>query len=169
MALIVEDGSGVAGAESYITLAAASTYHANRGDTSFSGLATDALREAALRKATDYMLQMYRERWKGLRVSASQALDWPRQGVEYDDALMAYVAQTVVPNEVQWACAELALSSIAGALAPDLARGVLSESIGPISVTYDPASPQYTRYRRVDALLSPFLRTSGAMTKVVRT
>ena len=73
MALIVEDGSIVTGAESYISVADASTYHSNRGNTAWASLSTDAIREQCLRKATDFMRQAYRSRWQGYRVNEDQA------------------------------------------------------------------------------------------------
>ena len=39
----------------------------------------------ALVKATDYMQQTYRLFWKGSRIDADQALDWPRRGVDIPD------------------------------------------------------------------------------------
>src|SRR4051794_18796289 len=115
MSLIVEDGTGLAGAESYISVVDATAYHAARGNTSWASLASDTVREQLLRKATAYMVQVYRAAWAGYRFSTTQALDWPRSYVPIPDALggygsiPAYLAWTVVPNDVKNACAELAL------------------------------------------------------------
>jgi hypothetical protein len=158
MALIVEDGSGKSDSESYISVADASSYHTARGNTAWAALATDALREAALRRATDYMRQAYRSRWQGYKVNEDQALDWPRYDVEVEGYA---VDSDIVPTEVKNACAELALKASAAELNPDLTQGVLSEQVGSISVTYDKASPQFTRYRAIDALLSPYLKAGG--------
>ncbi len=168
MSLIVEDGTGLATAESYISVVNATTYHSNRGNAAWAALASDAVREQYLRQATDYMVQAYRELWKGYRLLAAQALDWPRQDVCYDELLNAYVANNVVPTEVKNACASLALTAASGALAPDLGRGVLSEQIGPISVTYDKGSAEYTRYRSIDLALGPYLRLRGASAPLIR-
>jgi hypothetical protein len=158
MSLIVEDGSIVTGAESYATVAEATAYHAARSNTAWAALATDALREAALRRATDYMRQAYRSRWQGYKVNEDQALDWPRYDVEVEGYA---VDSDIVPTEVKNACAELALRASAADLNPDLTQGVLSEQVGSIQVTYDKASPQFTRYRAIDALLSPYLKAGG--------
>ena len=158
MALIVEDGSGKSDSESYISVADASNYHTVRGNTAWAALATDALREAALRRATDYMRQAYRSRWQGYKVNEDQALDWPRYDVEVEGYA---VDSDIVPTEVKNACAELALKASAADLNPDLTQGVLSEQVGSIQVTYDKASPQFTRYRAIDALLSPYLKAGG--------
>ena len=158
MTLIVEDGSGKSDSESYISVADASNYHTVRGNTAWAALATDALREAALRRATDYMRQAYRSRWQGYKVNEDQALDWPRYDVEVEGYA---IDSDIVPTEIKNACAELALRASAADLNPDLTQGVLSEQVGSISVTYDKASPQFTRYRAIDALLSPYLKAGG--------
>jgi len=158
MSLICEDGSGKSDSESYISVADASSYHTARGNTAWAALATDALREAALRRATDYMRQAYRSRWQGYKVNEDQALDWPRYDVEVEGYA---VDSDIVPTEVKNACAELALRASAADLNPDLTQGVLSEQVGSIQVTYDKASPQFTRYRAIDALLSPYLKAGG--------
>ena len=158
MALIVEDGSIVTGAESYISVADASTYHSNRGNTAWASLSTDAIREQCLRKATDFMRQAYRSRWQGYKVNEDQALDWPRYGVEVEGYA---VDSDIVPTEIKNACAELALKASSADLNPDLTQGVLSEQVGSISVTYDKNSPQRTRYAAIDAMLSPYLKAGG--------
>ena len=181
MALEVEDGTGKDDAESYISVAGADNYHTLRGNTAWTG--ADAVKEAALRKATDYMLQVYRLRWKGTRVSGNQSLDWPRNWVERDDytyvkqngtAMIGgfqYYPSDEVPVEVQRACAELALKALSETLAPDIGRRTLREKVDVIEVEYDPNSPQYTLYRAVDNMLAPLLGGSGgwAFRKVVRT
>jgi hypothetical protein len=168
MALIVEDGSQVAGAESYISTTAASTYHSNRGNSAWALLTTGQMEEA-LRRATDYMVQAYRGAWKGFRVSSSQALDWPRANVAITDGPYGTaVALTVVPQEVKNACAEFALRAASGVLAADLEQQTLSESVGALSVTYDKSSPQYARYRAIDMMLQPYLSGGGVTAKLER-
>jgi hypothetical protein len=173
MALVVETGAGLATAESYISEADADTYHEKRGNTAWDSV-TD--KEANLRKATDYMLQNYRESWKGVRMTGTQALDWPR-GFVYitpflHGALGNYpylVADNIVPVEVKNACAELALKASTGDLNPDLAKDIISQTVGPISTTYAASSPQQKRYRGIDMILRPYLSsTGGVSTSVAR-
>ena len=174
MALIVEDGTIVAGAESYVTVAAATTYHSARGNSAWA-LLTNAQMEESLRRATDYMLQMFRQSWKGYRKSVSQALDWPRSFVYLEPYVVGAVgpypyllADNVVPAEVKNACSELALKASAGALSPDLARAKLSVTVGEIAVTYDPNSPESKRYRSIDAMLRPYIDGSSMNIKLIR-
>jgi len=168
MALVTEDGTGKSDAESYISVADTTTYFSVRGNTTWAAIATDALREAYLRNATEYMIQVYRERWEGVRYTEDQALDWPRQGVVRDSW---QVDIDEIPVEVQRACAELALKASTGELAPDLTQGVVREKVDVIEVEYDKSSPQYTRYRSVDAMLKPYLSvtSSGVCVRLVRT
>lgn len=170
MALITEDGTGKADAESLCSVADASTYHSNRGNAAWAALASDEIREQCLRKATDYMQQVYREQWKGWRTSFTQALDWPRQSVIIRDyPLDAVVLLNIVPPEIKNACAELALKAATETLAPDLARTESEVAVGPLKVKYDSAAPEYKRYRAIDMLLSPFLlHGGGAMHRLVR-
>ena len=227
MSLIVEDGTGLATAEAYISVADATTYHAARGNSTWNDVvelmtldvapsgagwavgdtitgatsaktctvlerlttltyhvkdrsgaftlgevlsngtatadqgaanptfaAVDTMREQWLRKATEYMTQMYRRRWQGVRMSETQALDWPRDGVVIDSW---EEANNAVPVEIARACAELALKVAAAELYPDLAQGVIREKVGVIEVEYNKASPQRTRYSAIEAMLAPFL------------
>jgi hypothetical protein len=182
MALVVEDGTGLAGAESYVSVADATAYHAARGNAAWAAVASDTVREQLLRKATDYMVQVYRLRWKGWRISVTQALDWPRSEVERADyaALQTNGMTTIsgeyyypadeVPAEVEKACFELALVAIDGDLNPDIGRRTIREKVDVIEVEYDRFSPLAKMYRDVDGWLAPLLDSfgSGVFRKVIR-
>jgi hypothetical protein len=167
MALVVEDGTGLANAESYISVADADTYHSKMGNSDWENLES-ADKEACLRRAAQFMVAVYRLKWQGRRVKQEQKLDWPRVGVVIKDLASSagYLAPAsyglfqvdynVVPDEVKNACAELALRASIGQLAPDLSQRVVSETIGPITVNYDRYSPQSPRYTEIDLMLSPF-------------
>lgn len=165
MALVVEDGSGRADSESYASVAFAQRYHNARGNEAWDDLDDP---EAALRKATDYMLQAYRGAWAGQRMSTTQALDWPRWNVPMRDVSCAYYPTDSVPWEVQKACAELALRVGSGELMPDVGPQVQSNTVGPITVTYAPWMREHTVYRAIDAILAPLLGASGNSARVVR-
>jgi hypothetical protein len=165
MALIVEDGTGKADAESYISVADATAYHAARGNAAWATLASDTVREQLLRRATEYMLESYRQRWQGYRISSTQALDWPRAGVCVDGYLIAI---NIVPVEVQRACAELALKAATADLAADVGQTARRVKVGPIEKEYAPNASPVKRYRAVDLLLAPFLSGSDMNIKVVR-
>jgi hypothetical protein len=165
MALVTEDGTGLANAESYISVADATTRHSAFGNAAWAALASDTVREQYLRQATAYMVQAYRERWTGYRLTETQALDWPR----FDVCVDGYpVATDEVPADVANACADLALKAASDTLAPDLERAVVRKKIGPLETEYSPHSPQAKRYRAIDMALAPYLKGSSAMAMLVR-
>lgn len=168
MALIVEDGTGKADAESYISVSDASAYHSARGNTTWATMSSTEM-EQAIRRATDYMQQAYRGRWQGFRVTTTQALDWPRQWVPFSDAgSLVYYANNEIPKEVKNACAELAWKAAAGELAPDIEPRVISESVGPISTQYADFGKQSTEYRAIDNLLAQLLNSGGTFRRIER-
>lgn len=169
MALTVEDGTGLENADSYISVADADAYHLGRGNTAWAALDNDA-KEQALRRATlDYMVPVYRNRWKGERKLATQALDWPRYGIWLEARTSVLLSDTVIPRAISDACAELALRASSASLVEDQTRAVLEESVGPVKVKYDPFSPQQARYPQIDLTLALYFRSSGGATvKLVR-
>jgi hypothetical protein len=171
-AVVVEDGTGKANADSYISETDAVTYLGLRGDTIFAALSA-ANQAVMLRKATDYMVQSFRFRWKGSRVSTTQALDWPRNFVFLDDigniecqygygAAGYVVLNNVVPAEISHACAMLALIANDGPLAPDISRLVKRRKIDVIETEYDTTAPPWKTYRAVAMTLSPYLSSMSA-------
>lgn len=171
MSLIVETGSNVNGAESYISVADATTYHANRGNTAWAALASDTVREQCLRRATDFIEQRYRMYWDGYKKYATQVLSWPRtfvygEPVLYGDSNLPYpqlISDTIVPTEVKNACAELALkaSTYTDGLLPDVTDLITEETIGPITTKYDKRSPVSPQYKAIDAMLAVYLKDGG--------
>lgn len=173
MTLVVEDGTGLSTAEAYISAADASTYHTARGNAAWAALASDAVREQMLRRATDYMGQVYRVRWAGNRVTTTQALDWPRVNVPMRDgpggrgSYPSYYPSNAVPAAVARACAELALRASAAALIPDEGQAVKRKKVGPVEVEYQDYSRATKTYRAIDNLLEPLLGSGGGI-RIVR-
>lgn len=158
MSLIVEDGSGKAAAETYISKEDADTYHAARGNDSWATI-TIAQKEQALRRATEYMIQAFTARWQGERTyPLVQALDWPRAGVIVNGVSVDYDA---VPETIKRATAELAIRAAAGPLLNDMEQGVVSETVGPIQTVYDKNSNRKVKYAAIDAMLLPYLKSGG--------
>jgi hypothetical protein len=116
MTLIVEDGSGMSNADALISVAFADTYHADRGNSAWTGDAT--VKEPAIRRATSYISTAYT--WQGWkRMGRPQSLAWPRTGVI--DREGWGVAFDSVPIEIQRATAEVALRELVtpGIMDPD--------------------------------------------------
>jgi hypothetical protein len=164
MSIVVEDGTGLSNSESYCTVAFADNYHADRGNDAWENVDN---KEAALRRATDYIEQVYGQNFIGSRVNGTQALSWPRNSVYCNGYV---VASNSIPNPLINATAELAYKAAQGNLSPDLTQGIKREKIGAIEVEYDNYSVQYTRFRSVDNLLAPLMTVAagGAFKAVQR-
>jgi len=118
MSFTVEDGSGVAGANSYLDTAAADVYWADRNNADWAA-ASLLDKEATLIAASQYLDATYR--WKGRKGTSGQGLDWPRSGVVDDEGLS--VGAGALPAGLTAATAELALEALAERLLPGRARG----------------------------------------------
>lgn len=164
MALITEDGTARADAESFASVAAADAFHLSRGNVSWAAIAT-VDKEAALRRATDYLGQEYAMRWRGVRLTTTQALDWPRFNVQIEGRPYSYLLPNIVPPQVVQACCELSIRALSGPLAPDVGRVVKEKTTGPIKTVYADGAPPYTQFRSVGLLLAPLL---GSKLKMVR-
>lgn len=171
MALIVEIGSGSISSEAYASVSDADAYFVSRGMTAWTPLTT-LDKEAALRRAADYMQQTYRLRWAGQRATNTQAMDWPRQSVPRSDSYGGYLGSfngsgyypaNAVPIEVQRANVELALKAASGELLEDTSQAIKSETVGPLQTVYQDGSTPVKRYLAIDRLLAPFLQKSGSV------
>lgn len=115
MAFIVEDGSIVAGANAYITLAEFAAYWSDRNVTLSQ---SDGEQQAAIVVATQYV--DLNNSFKGDIVSASQSLSWPRKGVT--DKEGRDIADDVIPDQLKNAIAEYAKRQLdlSAGLQPDV-------------------------------------------------
>lgn len=115
MAFTVEDGTGIVGANSYVTLAFVDEYHEDRGQLTWVALAI-LDRQRFLVRASDYIDKRFGRRFRGFRQNKDQGLEWPRLDAFDDDD---YVLD-LIPAQLQKATAEYALRAIDNAqLAPD--------------------------------------------------
>jgi len=130
MALIVEDGTSKADAESYATSAELVSYAAKYGRTIPS---SEAEQEALLRRAADAMNVMS---WKGKKTSTEQALAFPRSGVEVDGEIKP---STLIPRQIQYGQMALAAEIYADDIDPPAQRqgAVIRERVeGAVDVQY---------------------------------
>lgn len=105
MALTIENGTQVAGANSYVTVAEAKAFAAARGASNFP--TADADVEVLLVLAMDY-LEAKRSDFKGTKTSASQPLQYPREGSTVDGEL---IANNIIPVELKNAQMQLAIEA----------------------------------------------------------
>jgi hypothetical protein len=161
MAFVAEDGTGLANANSYATVAYADAYFTDRGITAWTGL--NAVKEGALIRATDYIEGRFSFKWEPF--SEDQALHFPVQDCDDEDTAAE------MPDKLLKATCEYALRALTGQLAPDPEvddRGyrVVSktEKVGPLeeSTTYAEGGvlQRFRPYPAADILLRGLVNNS---------
>ncbi|WP_319476848.1 DnaT-like ssDNA-binding protein [Marispirochaeta aestuarii] len=106
---IVEDGSGVPGATSYLSILQADEYHGPRLNSVWIN-AQPAEKEKALIEASRYLEEEFGHKWVGFRRSCYQGLGWPRYGAR--NGLGERIEG--IPRGVLRAAAEAALGILRG-------------------------------------------------------
>lgn len=163
MALIIEDGSIVTGANSYVDVVGAVAYA-----TAFGiNIGTDdTITEQRLRKA---MVYLENQEWRGNRSEAeTQALAWPRYGVSYDGV---YIDSDEIPQRLKDAQAQLVIEAMNGVefwvstSASTASRVVKRKKVDVLETEYmtpqelGETSRETASMPIVDQLLKPLLRT----------
>lgn len=163
MSLIVETGAGLATAQSYASLEAATAYHAAHGNAAWA-LAVESDREAALVRATAFLDGSFGGRWPGERYSQDQALDWPRcYAWDRDGWPLTDVPQGIVNATCEAALVELASP---GALSKKNEIGLKSLSVGSISKTWTGASASVaTAYPAIRQALARIIKGGHTVTR----
>jgi hypothetical protein len=159
MALTIEDGSGVAGANSYATVAEARAYALARG---LSLPAGDSDVEKALVLACD-KIETYK--FKGRKTDEANALEWPRAGVYVGSSEIEF-ANDEIPDRLKSAQCQFAAESAAGTnLQPTgTGREVIRTKVDVLETEYAPrgsgsVTPQFNK---AEALLAALLASGGA-------
>lgn len=127
MALVVEDGTLVSGADSYVTLAEFKAWADKRGVT----YGTDDAVTQQIYRAMDYIESL---NFIGEKSDENQALQWPRDQVVIDGY---YIDSDEMPSELKVAVYESIKAEIDGdsrMTASD--RRTISEKVGDLQVTY---------------------------------
>lgn len=109
------------GTNSFVSLADADAYFLDRVNATWAA-ATPANKQAALIRATDYLVQKYTGRWVGGITATSQSLPWPRIGVVTSDGIS--ISSSAIPTAIANATSELGLRGLSNAnLFADQAAG----------------------------------------------
>lgn len=109
-----EDGSGLDDSNSYATVTEFKTYFDDRG-FDYSSFAPDDIIEEALVRATDYIETTYGPVFKGIPLTSTQALSWPRGYVW--DRLGTYIEG--IPTKLKQATIQYAKRALTSDLQPD--------------------------------------------------
>ena len=162
MSLIIEDGSIVADANSYVTVIELDTYCSNRGIT--LSATTEAEKEALSFKAMDYIeCNVY----QGYKTNTGQSLQFPRYPVYIDNQL---IDSNAIPATLKKAQLQL-MVEIDNGFNPlaTTEQAVIREKVDVLEVEYDTRSSQRPQLKAVNAFLSPLLGAKGLGLNVSRT
>lgn len=162
MTIVVEDGTGVEDANSYVSLDDCAAYCLARGLT--FATSPSSLGEQALIRATAAIDSSYRGRFPGYKANfRSQGLEWPR-AVAYD-AEGDLIPGDEVPVEIVNATCEAAVREFAtpGSMAPDLERGgsVKRLKAGSVEIEYGANAMARTTFTVIDGILSAILESGS--------
>ena len=159
MSLIVEDGTGLATAQSYASAADATTYHTAHGNSAWTG--TDAVKEAALVRATAWLDDAFYFRWPCVKLLNTQALEFPRLAAVDVDGY----ALDPVPASLKIALYEAALVELVnpGRLATDDSDNgnIKAESEGGMPRTYRDGGKRPSDWPLIYAPLRRILKSSA--------
>lgn len=156
--IVIEDGTIVATANSYITVAELDTYASDRGVTITA--ATEAAKGELLIEAMDYIESL---NYKGVKVNGDtsvQPLQWPRANVVIDSYLNSI---TSIPELLKDGQAEVALA-IDNSQSPlaDVDRLVQKEGMKGMFIEYATNNQATTIVRKINTKLYKLLRSNGS-------
>lgn len=166
MAFTVENGTGLAAANSYLSEADADTYFTDRGSPAAWTGATSANKEAALIYASQWIDGRFD--FVGEVQTLTQGLKWPRASAYDSEGRLE--SGSAVPARIEAATAELALLHLGTALNSTFARGgqVTREKIGPIDVQYADGAPVEKTFPHVARILEGLLAAGPSNVVVTR-
>lgn len=169
MTIVVETGAGDPLAESYNSVDEIDSYNAahNVDAVWTAGSAPDKERWARL--ATQYIEAEWGPYFLGRRATTSQALAWPRAGVELDQRIIPI---SPLPRQLKEAHAELAIRAASAPLISDQATpgSITLERVKvdviEIETQFGGAGrAQAPVFKLVDSLLGPLAADSGALVR----
>jgi hypothetical protein len=142
---------------------------------------TDATADERIRALISATRRLDQERYKGVRVDETQALQWPRYGVEKPDIAYSvldgpvfsestWYETTEIPQRVKDAQMELAYQFLAGNASPDDTglEGFMGVKVGSLDVTPNHARRAGTLPESVRREIRPLLRAGDGGVRLVR-
>jgi hypothetical protein len=172
MSLIVEDGTGLSNADSYISVADATTYLTNFGSGDTWSVIDAGTQEILLRKSTRDLDALFASSYASDLLSTTQSLLWPR--IDFTDTNSRSVSG--LPKEVGYAVAELALiNSSTDVTGPGdrtgmvkLERTEIVNAIKSWTEYFAPSATNELAIRKVTLLLKPFLDGGSAISATIK-
>ncbi len=166
MAFTVEDNTGLETANAYITVAYFDDYWTDRG-ADYSAT-TDAAKQVAIIKATDYVENRYRKRFKGSIEFPAQALSFPRLGLYDENGTLVEGIPARLKNAIsEYAKRALTAELLSDPTVDDTGQRIVRkrEKIGPIDeeTQYVEAGgvSLFKPYPAADLLLQSYITAGG--------
>lgn len=158
--IIVEDGTVVEDANSYVDYDFVEKYHKLMGNSAWLNpeLTRDE-KQCAIIRATKALDGLYNGKWLGVQVKpGEQSLQFPRSGISIDEV---FLPSDVIPKPVKFAVCEFALKELQnpnGILA-DQERGgdIRRVKADTVEVEYQRTASSNTSYKMVDGLIAAYV------------
>ena len=153
--IVVETGSGLSTANSYVSEAELATYALDRG------LTLTGTPSILIIQAMDYLES---KNFIGTKSTLEQSLQWPRTGVEIDNW---YIVSNSIPVLLKEAEMELCIA-LDGGVNPlaNQDRKTLKEKVGELEVEYAPSALAITYLTAVEAKLKKLLLPTARIIRV---
>ena len=161
--MIVEDGTGLPNADSYVSVEFADSYFSARGVSGWESLSTEQ-KEQSLICATDFIESIYQ--WYGKKATSEQALRFPRVN------LVDYEGQSIegIPTCLKQAVCDASMLKANGTelfQTKNENGDVVSETITTLSFTYSKSdksekTTQTTLYDSINTKLRGLFKESSA-------
>lgn len=163
--LVAEDGSGKSNANAYASAGAADAYHTKHLYATTWTAASSATKDTALTMATRLIDVEFT--FMGVKVSDTQALEWPRFDIYDRDGFI--VQATTIPPALIDATAEFARLLIAEDRTAETGdRGFSRIKAGSVEADINPRDRKRVVPPTVAAMLAPFGRLRNAATRLIR-
>jgi hypothetical protein len=156
--LIIEDGSGVDGANAFFDTPYVDAYNDNHDQVTEWAAGSVDDKQKWIRQGTAYVARQYASRWPGVRAYQNQSLPWPRYGVVDSDGYA--VSSSSIPVGILEACAEASVKAASGALfltdeagGSNLQSETLTLDVLTLSSVFVGSKGNQTRFVSIDQIL----------------
>ena len=162
--MVVEDGTGIQNANSYVTIEYADSYFQARNSSGWSSLTT-AIKESALIQVTDFIDNIFQ--WYGKKEFENQSLRFPRKNLtDYEGAEIKGV-----PDCLKQAVCDAAIITLKSELfqSSEVNGDVVSENITSLSFTYSKTERKITSRTLYDSINTKLrgLYKDNTQTKII--
>lgn len=163
MALIVEDGTGVTGANSYVSVEEIRAYCEQRG-ISLPTASSEVEVMAVL--AFDY-IESFRTSYKGRTTKPNQRTSWPRSRVVID---CEPLPEDLIPWQIKEAQCQATGEALETDLMPNSTAAIKKEKVDVLEVEYQASADSGVpaTFPKIDSKLEVLMGSSGFRVRVVR-